>query len=418
MTMTQSSLVGLSVALGCGLLIGIERERRKGSGPTRAYAGVRSFALAAMLGALAQTQNDALVVIAALLIVALSAISHYRDRSNDPGITTELALFLSFLLGVNAIADPALSAAAAVIIAAMLNLRMPLHHFARVSLRTSELRDALILAGAALVVYPLLPDAASGWLLGANPRRLWGLVILIMSLQAAAHVALRAGGSKVGLALSGFASGFVSSTATTAAMGMRCRRDCALMKACVSGALLSNIATFLLLAIVTMTIAPGLLMPDTQIAASLGCGLLAACAVSGISLLGQRGAAVTQVAAAGRAFSIQQALAFALMLSAATGAVAYANAYLGQAAARLGAAIAGLADVHAAAGSVWSLANSGALSPSQALLAMLLALSTNSVSKLVAAALGGGAAFAARVGLGLALILLAAWAPYWWSLSR
>ena len=31
----------LAVALGCGLLIGIERERRKGSGARRALAGLR-----------------------------------------------------------------------------------------------------------------------------------------------------------------------------------------------------------------------------------------------------------------------------------------------------------------------------------------------------------------------------------------
>lgn len=126
---TQSSLLSLCDALGCGLLIALERKRRKGSGPTRTDAGVRIFTSAATLGAPAQTQDGALVVIGALLIPALSALSHCRDRSNDPGITTELALFLIFLLGVNAIDDPALSAAAAVIIAAMRNLRMALHHF-------------------------------------------------------------------------------------------------------------------------------------------------------------------------------------------------------------------------------------------------------------------------------------------------
>ncbi|HEY9096852.1 MAG TPA: MgtC/SapB family protein, partial [Hydrogenophaga sp.] len=43
----------LAVALGCGLLIGIERERRKGDGPQRAFAGLRTFSLACVLGALA-----------------------------------------------------------------------------------------------------------------------------------------------------------------------------------------------------------------------------------------------------------------------------------------------------------------------------------------------------------------------------
>ena len=47
-------LLGLAVALGAGLLIGLERERRKGDGPLRRAAGIRSFSLAALAGALAQ----------------------------------------------------------------------------------------------------------------------------------------------------------------------------------------------------------------------------------------------------------------------------------------------------------------------------------------------------------------------------
>jgi uncharacterized membrane protein YhiD involved in acid resistance len=39
------------VALGIGLLIGAERERRKGVGPGRAAAGIRTFAITSVLGA-------------------------------------------------------------------------------------------------------------------------------------------------------------------------------------------------------------------------------------------------------------------------------------------------------------------------------------------------------------------------------
>lgn len=139
MAPTTTALSGLGVAPACGLLLG------------------------------------------AALIAGLSVISHWRDRSDDPGVTTELALFLSYLLG-GAIDTPGVSAAAVVVVAAILNLRSRLHHFARISLRPDELRDGLLLAGAALVVRPLLPDASSVWLLGVNPKTLWTLVILIMCL--------------------------------------------------------------------------------------------------------------------------------------------------------------------------------------------------------------------------------------------
>jgi uncharacterized membrane protein YhiD involved in acid resistance len=52
------TLIGLATALGAGLLIGVERERRKGRGPKRAIAGVRTFALAAVAGAAARVTEQ------------------------------------------------------------------------------------------------------------------------------------------------------------------------------------------------------------------------------------------------------------------------------------------------------------------------------------------------------------------------
>ncbi|MDQ1831633.1 MgtC/SapB family protein [Massilia scottii] len=402
-----NALAGLGVAFGCGLLIGIERERRKGSGPTRAYAGMRSFALAAVIGAFTQLLGGALVLAGG----ALTVVAYWRDQSGDPGITTELALFLSFLLGVAALDQPALAAGAAVVIAATLNLRSALHHFARVSLRKTELRDALILAGAALVVRPLLPDASSAWLLGINPTTLWTLVILIMCIQGAAHVGLRLTGPRLGLAVSGFAAGFVSSVATVAAMGARCRQDSGLRAACVAGALLSSISTFVLLWVVAFTVAPAHV---AHLALPLACGTIAVVAVAALSLARGRGQHA-YAPSSGRAFSVRQAVLFALLLSTASAALAYANAWLGKDALLMGTAVAGFFDVHAASGSALSLLAGGAAEPRAALLAMLLAITANTLSK-AAAALAGGWQFALRVNGSLLLVLAAAWLPYWWPL--
>lgn len=404
-----AALAGLGVAFGCGLLIGIERERRKGSGPKRGYAGVRSFTFAAVLGALCQLLGGALVPVGAVLVAGLTLIAYWRDQSGDPGITTELALLLSFLLGVAALEHPALAAGAAVVIAATLNLRSTLHHFARVSLSKTELRDALVLAGAALVVRPLLPDARSAWLLGVNPKSLWTLAILIMSIQGAAHIGLRLCGPRLGLALSGFGAGFVSSVATVAAMGARCKHDSALRPACVAGALLSNGATFVLLWVVGFTVAPAHI---GQLAPALAGGTLAALGVAALTLAGGRGQQAPSPASK-RAFSIRQALVFASLLSAASAALAFANARLGSQALLMGTAVAGFFDVHAAAGSALSLLAGGVAEPRAALLAMLLAITTNTVSKAVAA-LAGGWQFAVRVNASLLLVLAGVWLPYWW----
>jgi hypothetical protein len=114
----SGTAVGLAVALGCGLLIGVERERRKGQGPMREAAGVRSFAVAACSGAIAEwLAVPGLVAGGALLVAALVAIAYARSQRGkpsadaDPGLTTELALFATYLIGVLAVQSPGLGAA-------------------------------------------------------------------------------------------------------------------------------------------------------------------------------------------------------------------------------------------------------------------------------------------------------------------
>ena len=408
MTLDESTLLGLAAALGAGLLIGIERERRKGKGPQRALAGARTFTLAALAGAMAQAMGEWwLVAIGALMVLSLAAISYWRSTSDDPGITTELALFVTYLLGVMAIEHPALAAGTAVIVALLLASRRTLHEFSIEVLTEVELRDALLFAGAALVVLPLLPNHPLETVVGINPRKLWGLVVLFMALQAVGYIALRMFGTRLGLALSGFAAGFVSSTATIAALGTRARQEPKLLLACVSGALFSTLTTVIFLAIVALAVHPPVL---AVIAPSLGAAFVAALAAALISLRAKTDAS-TEGIAKGRAFNLWHGVAFAAGLTAITTIVAFANKQFGQVAVGLSTAFAGFFDVHASSASAFSLAASGKANIDAVLYPMLLAFSTNTISKFVGAYAGGGSRYAFRVGAGLATVLAAMWLP-------
>lgn len=117
----STQVIGLSVALGVGLLVGLERERRKGQGPDRRAAGIRSFALVAVCGALARLfPAPGLVAVGAAFIAVLAAVSHFRSRSDDPGLTTELAPFCTYLAGVLVVIEPLLGAACGVALALLL----------------------------------------------------------------------------------------------------------------------------------------------------------------------------------------------------------------------------------------------------------------------------------------------------------
>ena len=81
------------VALGAGLLIGVERERRMEGDKVAAAAGVRTFSLTALLGVLAAlSSSQVLLAAAAIGVIALTALSYLKTRSADPGLTTEMSL--------------------------------------------------------------------------------------------------------------------------------------------------------------------------------------------------------------------------------------------------------------------------------------------------------------------------------------
>src|SRR5688500_16868719 len=107
--------VNLGVALAIGFLIGIERERSKGDGPQRAVAGLRTFTLIALAGALGLWIGGVYVFIATCAIVGLLiAVGYMRTRDTDPGLTTEIAMVVTCLLGGLAVRDPRLAASLAV----------------------------------------------------------------------------------------------------------------------------------------------------------------------------------------------------------------------------------------------------------------------------------------------------------------
>ncbi len=402
------TLAGFAAALGAGLLIGIERERRKRSGSGRAPAGVRTFALAALAGAGASALSQPLLVAAgALLISALSTVAYWRSRSRDPGVTTALALLVTYMIGVLAIGHAILAAGGAVVVTTLLASRQTLHQFSVDILTESELRDALVFAAAALILLPLLPNKDIPWAEGINPRRIWGLVVLFMALQAAGYVALRAAGAQLGLALSGLVGGFVSSTGTIAALGARARDAPTLRLSCVCGAMLSSVATIVLLAVVILTVWPrGLIV----LATSLLAALLAVGGSAAVAYLLQRDKAASSPAQ-GRAFNLLYAIGFAALLVGVTAVVSLVSKFFGDGAAAAATAVAGAFDVHAAAASTLSLAAGGKLGAADIRMPILVAFSTNTIAKLVGAFVVGGRAYGAWVSAGLGLTAVAAWLP-------
>lgn len=398
----------LASALAIGLLIGAERERRKGEGPQRSAAGIRTFALASLLGGVSVVLGGTmLLAVTTAVIATLTAAAYLRTHGQDPGLTTETALVLSVLLGGLAQTQTATASALAVFVTILLAARLRLHYFISDVISEAELTDALIFAAATLVVLPLMPDRYLGPFGAINPRTIWKIVVLMMSISAAGYIAVRSLGPRFGLPLAGLASGFVSSTATIGAMGTRALQEPALARSAIAGGVLSTVATILQLAAVLMvTSRPTLYQMRLPLIAA-GAAALAYGALLMFRSVRERALPSTQK---GRAFSLKTALVFAAVIAAMLFLSAALNASLGKTGVLAAAAVAGFADAHSAGVSVASLVVAGKFTAKEAALPILAALTTNTLSKIAVAISSGGRRYAMQVIPGLLIVIAAAWA--------
>lgn len=407
-------VLALAVALGCGLLIGVEREQHKADHAGRMAAGVRTLALVCLSGALAAQLGALAVGVMGAFVALATAVSYFHTHAEDPGLTTEVVIVLCFLIGMLAVRSGALAAGVAVVVTIVLQMKPVLHRFARQVLTESELNDALLLLASALVILPILPELPIGPFEGLDLRRLWMVVVLVMAINAAGYVAVRAGGARLGLPLTGLIGGFVSSAATIAGMGHRARGDPALLRAAATAGLASNLATVVLMAAIVAAVDVALL---AELAWALGLAalvIIAAAARVGVQAWRQPGGDGTGLGS--RPFHFGHALVFAgLILLVLLLSHALAG-WIGGYGAALGAAAVGFADTHAPAVSIAELRAQGRIDTGTATLAILLALSTNTLSKIALARGAGGPGYARAVVPGLLLMLLALWAG--WGIAR
>lgn len=396
------------VALGLGLLIGLERERSKGDGPDRRPAGIRTFALASLFGAVAFALGGiALLAVALGGVAALIVFAHARSREVDPGLTTEIGLFTVPLLGALAMTDPLLAAGLSVAVTVVFATKVPLHGLVKGALTDAEVKDGLVFAIATLVIWPQLPDRPIGPFGSINLNQLWLVVVLVLSIGAGGHAAIRILGRRYGLPVAGLAAGFVSSTAAIGSMAGRVAQDPASMRPAIAGSALSTVATFVQMAVLLSTVSkPTLFILAPMLAAG---GLVAAVYALAFAFGGGASSNAAE-AEPGRAFSLRAALGLAALLAVMLIVAAALKERFGEAGVIAGTTVAGIVDTHAAAISVASLVASSGLTPREAVVPILAAMTSNACAKIAMAFSVGPRGFALRIVPGIVLSIAAVWA--------
>lgn len=409
---SSQTLLQLVVALGAGLLIGTERGwREREEDDLRQSAGIRTFALTGLLGGLSMLLAASMGVAvwvgalgALTLFTALAYVSDLR-QTGDQGITSELALILTFLLGSLALTKhTTLAAAGAVVVALLLSLKERLHAALK-RLSAAELSGALKLLFISVVLLPALPNAGYGPWQVFNPYTIWWMVVLIAGLGFAAYVAIRLTGTRYGLMLTALLGSLVSSTAMTMTLA---RIPGPGLRSLLSAALLATSALMfprilLEVAVVNKALLPALLTP-----------MLAATAIylAGAAFYWYRANGETPSDAEAplkNPFELGPAIRFALLLAVILFLVEASRRYLGTAGVYLVSVLAGLTDVDAITLSLSRSAQHD-LAPSVAIHGIVLAAVSNSLVKAALIGMIGGREYARRtwpvIGAALAVALL------------
>lgn len=332
------------VALGIGLLMGLERERNPA-----AKAGLRTFALTALLGVLAAHLATALgelwLIAVGLFLVGAMMIAAYLQspaQDGDPGTTTVAALMLCYGLGVLVWHDEIQLAVMLGIASTMLLYFKPELRGLSQHLSRRDLLSVLQFAVLSLIILPLLPNRDYGPFGALNPYQIWWIVVLIAGVGLAGYAALRLVGQRRGAVTVGLLGGVVSSTATTLAFSRHARASATMTSIAVIVVVLANLVVLVRLGVLAAVLAPSVLVHLLPVlAGGLVAGVLAA--AYGVRQLRPQGE--LPALAMANPTELRTALGFGLMYAIVLLAAAWLSDWLGARGLYAVALVSGLTDV-------------------------------------------------------------------------
>jgi uncharacterized membrane protein (DUF4010 family) len=399
-----------SAALGLGLLLGLERERKRDA--ELLFGGVRTFALIALLGAvgafLDHELNQGWLLLAAFIAVSGLVVVSYAMTAarGELGITTETTALLAFIVGALCGWDRVgVASVVTVVCLLLLTLKDYLHRLAR-RVELEDVEATLKFAVISVIILPLLPNEMFGPppLSVINPYKIWLMVVLIAGLNFFGYVLVKMLGNEHGLLATGILGGLVSSTAVTLSLSRRSRQEPAMSSAFVLAIVAAWTIMFLRVVVIV-----GLV--NSSLAAVLGLPLgsmaVAGVLVSLVLWRRTRSQETGVVKAGANPFELGEAIKFGLLFGVVTVVAKAAEVYLGETGLYLAGAAAGLTDVDAISLSMANLATADAESLKVAARTIVIAVLSNTLMKAGMAVFLGAPALRRTLLLATLLVLIA-----------
>lgn len=402
-------LTALLLAGSLGALIGLERQvRHRSENEPAPVAGVRTFAFFGLIGCICAILTEVVpwLFLAGFLVIAAQLVAAYlvvARNTGDVGLTTETAGLLAYLNG-GMVWWQHIQIAVALTIAIVVLLALK-SYFQRLSEKFSEMdvHAALQFAVLSGIILPVVPDRTMGPYDAFNPREAWLMVVLVSGIGFAGYVAVRIWGTSKGIVLTGLLGGFSSSTATTIALSRRSRETLdlspALAVAVIMACTVMFFRLFLAISVVHTPLTHNLWWP-------FGLMILPGLILS-IFLYRQSTAGPPPPLELRNPLGLRTAFKFAFLYSVIVVASKAALETLPSSAIYGISFVSGLTDVDAISLSVARLAAQGRMENHMATQAILIAVVSNTLLKIVLANLLGSTALFRRVGLALATVVIA-----------
>ncbi len=376
---TNWAAFGASLVIG--LLIGLERERSPA-----AKAGVRTFALVALLGTLttvvdARLHAGWLVPLGLLLVAGMLIAAYQRDGdAADPGTTTVIAAAVTYLLGVLVgLGEVPIAGALAIGVTALLYFKPELEGFST-TLPRQDIVSVLQFLAITFIVLPIVPNEGMGPYGVLNPRHIWLMVVLIAGIGLVSYVLGRSWGHRRhGIVITGLLGGLVSSTATTVLYAKRATDSEASRRHALIVVLFANLVPIVRIALIATVVAPAVARAIAPVAAAaLLCGLVATL----LSMRALERGNQLPVPETRNPTELPAALSFGLLYAVVLLAGAWLSDVAGSSGLYLTAAASGLVDVDAATLSAFNLLSLERIDMHSAIVSIGLAYLANMIFKL------------------------------------
>ncbi len=376
----------LFYALAIGVMIGLQRSLTYILKNEQVFMGTRTFALIALAGFLSgwlETKVHGFVFASFITITLFIALTYIFKVQvlKKLGITTQIAAFVTFVLGLMVwyrLENYALFLT--VIIVVLLEIKPELQQIEQ-KVSATDIDAVVLLLVMTFVILPLLPDKMIGPYHLFNPYKMWLMAVIIAGLSFVGYVAIKTLGHRHGVLITGAAGGVVSSTAVTIALSKIYPKDGALLGIYTAGIAISWTFMFLRVFIETF-----ITNPDLAKIVAVPYLLTTLAGVIYVYLL-YRKAPVTNIEFHNpilekNPLQLSEAIKFGILFGVIYGAIFFVKNRYGDIGVYIISTISGLTDVDAVTLSLSEMAKERHLNLDAALIGIVLASYTNTLVKL------------------------------------